>query len=435
MLSFHARARRRPELNIDMVLEPVPGQARDEAAERAAILPSRHLARQPILDLQREVVGYELLFREGWENHFTGERDSAVRKTLDNCVSIDIESLVGGGLAFVNCSREALLGRLMTLLPAATTVLEVLETVEPDDDVVKACAELRDLGYRIALDDFSPRPEMKRLVEIADFIKVDFRASDEEARREIRRMARDSHAALLAEKVEDQEEFDMARGEGFELFQGYFFCRPKIIAGREIPPHRMNYLRLLAALTRRPLNVDEVIDIVRLEPPLSYRVLRLANSPLWGVRSTVSSIGEALMLVGEDRFRMLVSVVGSNMLGQEQPAALTGLSLERARFCELVGPLIGENPTEQFILGLLSLLDAMTESPMEAIAKSLPLRPQVKDALMGADNQASLALRAIRSFESGAALDSETLGVEEETLTRMYVESVKWAAESMAAYR
>jgi c-di-GMP-related signal transduction protein len=422
-----------------MVLDPVFTPAEDMAALPRAIQPSRHLARQPILDVRRDVVGYELLFREGWENRFTGERDAAVRKTLDNCVSIDIESLVSGGLAFVNCSRDALLGRLMTLLPAATTVLEVLETVEPDDDIVKACADLRNLGYKIALDDFVPRSDMRRLVEIADYIKVDFRASSVAERREIRRMAAGSKAAMLAEKVEDQEEFDRARGEGFELFQGYFFCQPKMIAGREIPPHRMNYVRLLAALARMPLDVDEVIDIIRLEPPLSYRVLRLANSPMWGVQKTVTSISEALMLVGEDRFRMLVSVVGANMLGQQQPSALISLSLERARFCELVAPLIGENPTEQFILGLLSLLDAMTETPMEAIARSLPLRPQAKDALMGVENRASLALRTMQSFESGVwrgrMLDSETLGMGEETLTRLYVESVKWAADSIAVCR
>jgi EAL and modified HD-GYP domain-containing signal transduction protein len=422
-----------------MVLEPVCNSIGDVAEVRQAIQPSRHLARQPILDLHRDVVGYELLFREGWENRFTGERDAAVRKTLDDCVSIDIESLASGGLAFVNCSRDALLGRLMMLLPAATTVLEVLETVEPDDDVLKACAELRGLGYRIALDDFVPRSEMRRLVEIADYIKVDFRASDAAERSAIRRMVRGSNATLLAEKVEDQEEFDMARSEGFELFQGFFFCQPKMIAGREIPPHRMNYLRLLAALAQTPLNVDEVIEIIQLEPPLSYRVLRLANSPMWGVQKTVTSIHEALMLVGEDRFRMLVSVVGANMLGQQQPVALIALSLERARFCELVAPQIGENPTEQFILGLLSLLDAMTETPMEAIAKSLPLRAQTKDALMGVENHASLALRTVQSFESGIwrgqPLDSETLGVGEETLTRIYVESVKWAMDSVATCR
>jgi c-di-GMP-related signal transduction protein len=143
------------------------------------------------------------------------------------------------------------------------------------------------------------------------------------------------------------------------------------------------------------------------------------------------------MLVGEERFRMLVSVAASSVLGQNQSPALITLSLERARFCELLAPFAGENPTEQFMLGLLSLLDAMLEIPMESIVKSLPLRAEAKAALRGAANRVSLPLRAIQSFESGAWEGSSPTvdlpNVSEETLTRMYLESVKWAADSVAA--
>jgi c-di-GMP-related signal transduction protein len=408
----------------------------DKAASQGR---SRFIARQPILNLQREAVGYELLFREGWENWFTGEGDDAVRQTLDNFISMDIEALACGGLAFLNCTREALVGRLVTLMPPATTVLEILETVEPDAEVVEACKELRKMGYRIALDDFVPKPEMEALVALATYVKVDFQASDAEERREIYRMVHGSNAVLLAEKVEDQEEFDRAQAEGCTLFQGYFFCRPKIIAGREIPPNRMNYVRLLVELARPDMDVDEVIRMVRMETSLFYRLLRLANSPLWGVRKEVTSVGDALMMVGEERFRMLVSVAGSTMLGQGHPTPLISMSLERARFCELVAPLIGENPTEQFIIGLLSVLDAMTETPMEAIARSLPLRTPAKLALLGMENHASLPLRTIQSFESGLVgnypLDGELLGMGEDVLARLYVESVKWARDSMEACR
>jgi c-di-GMP-related signal transduction protein len=408
----------------------------DKAASQGR---SRFIARQPILNLQREAVGYELLFREGWENWFTGEGDDAVRQTLDNFISMDIEALACGGLAFLNCTREALVGRLVTLMPPATTVLEILETVEPDAEVVEACKELRKMGYRIALDDFVPKPEMEALVALATYVKVDFQASDAEERREIYRMVHGSNAVLLAEKVEDQKEFDRAQAEGCTLFQGYFFCRPKIIAGREIPPNRMNYVRLLVELARPDMDVDEVIRMVRMETSLFYRLLRLANSPLWGVRKEVTSVGDALMMVGEERFRMLVSVAGSTMLGQGHPTPLISMSLERARFCELVAPLIGENPTEQFIIGLLSVLDAMTETPMEAIARSLPLRTPAKLALLGMENHASLPLRTIQSFESGLVgnypLDGELLGMGEDVLARLYVESVKWARDSMEACR
>jgi c-di-GMP phosphodiesterase len=401
--------------------------------------PSRFLARQPILDVRRKVVGYELLFRAGWENCFDGASDEATRQMLDNCLYMGIESLTNGGLAFVNCTRQAIVGRLVTLLPPETTVLEILETVEPDAEVVEACMDLRKMGYLLALDDFVPSPAMQPLIEIASYVKVDFRLSDAGMRRQIHDLMRDSRAALLAEKVEDQEEFNVALAEGYEYFQGYFFCRPKIMVNRDIPPNRMNYLRLMADLTREPLNLLAVTRNVELEPSLCYRLLRLANSALWGIRNDVTSVHDALMLVGEERFRILVSVAASCVLGQDQPPALISLSLERARFCELVAPLVGENPTEQFMLGLLSLMDAMLETPMDSIAKSLPLRAKAKAALMGATNPVSVPLCLIRSFESGAwgtcSGTANDLGVSEETLARLYMEAVKWATDSLALSR
>ena len=409
------------------------------AADAASAPLMRFLARQPILNARREVVGYELLFRSSWENCFRGEQEDATRQIVDNYISMGVEPLAGNGLAFVNCTREALLSKLVTLLPPKTTVLEILETVEPDAELVNACVDLRSMGYALALDDFILRPEMKPLVELASYIKVDFRATDASVRREIGRMVRGSHAALLAEKVEDQAEFTLAREEGYEFFQGYFFCRPKIMAHRQIPPNRMNYLRLMIELTRTPLNTAEVMRIVQLEPSLCYRLLLVANSPLWGIRNEVTSVSHALMLVGEDRFRTLVSVAASCVLSQDQPSALISLSLERARFCELLAPHIGESPTEQFMLGLLSLVDAMLETPMETIAKALPLRTEGRAALLGAANKAAVPLSLIRSFEYGAwancAIVARDLNVSEETLAAIYMESVKWASDSIAANR
>jgi EAL and modified HD-GYP domain-containing signal transduction protein len=398
--------------------------------------PQRFLARQPILNKRLEVLGYELLFRSGWQNVFCGDPDKSTRNMVDNCLYMGIESLTNHALAFVNCTREALVSRLVTLLPAKSTVLEVLETVEPDAEVVEACRELRGMGYELALDDFVPRKEMGPLVELASYIKVDFRLSDAEERRKVHDLVRGSGAALLAEKVEDQAEFDVACEEGYDYFQGYFFCRPKMVANREISPNRMNYLRLLVEMTRKPLNLTRVTDIVRVEPSFCYRLLRLANSALWGRQREVASVREAFMVVGEDRFRILVSVAASCVLSEKQPA-LISLSLERARFCELLAPMIGENPTEQFMLGLLSLVDAMLEIPMEAIANSLPLRAEARAALLGAINSAALPLCLIRSFEAGwwdrCGGEAEALGVSEATLSGLYIDAVKWASESVAA--
>ena len=401
--------------------------------------PHRFLARQPILNGRREIFGYELLFRTGWENCFRGEREEATRRTLDNYVYLDIESLTSDGLAFINCTREALLSKWVTLLPPENTVLEILETVTPDAELVQACRDLRSMGYHIALDDFVARPEMQPLVEIASYIKVDMRLSDAQARRAIRLSTRASHAALVAEKVEDEEDFRIAKAEGYKYFQGYFFCRPRISANREIPANRMNYMRVLVELTRDPLNLHELARLVQLEPSLCYRLLLLANSPRWSRRNDVTSVQDAFMLVGENRFRALVSVAASCVMGQHHTPALISLSLERARFCELLAPLIGQNPSEQFMLGLLSLLDAMLEAPMEAIVKSLPLRAEAKAALMGERNPTAVPLGLIRSFESGAwgvcASAANELGVDEDTLASLYMASVKWVIDSLSSSR
>jgi c-di-GMP phosphodiesterase len=211
-----------------------------DGIERLAPQPMRFLARQPILNVRRDVIGYELLFRSGWENCFRGEADDATQRMLDHCVTMGIESLTSNAFAFVNCTREALVTRRVTLLPPATTVVEILETVDPDDEVLQACRELRGLGYRLALDDFEPRPEIRPLVELASFVKVDFRVSDTCMRQEIRDLVRGTGAALLAEKIEEQEEFNAALAEGYEYFQGYFFCRPTMFANSAIPRNRIN---------------------------------------------------------------------------------------------------------------------------------------------------------------------------------------------------
>ena len=420
-----------------MTVEKGNSQAPNAGTVSAIPQPTRFVGRQPIFDARRHVVGYELLFRSGWENSFQGEADDAARQTLDNCLVMGIESLADNGLAFVNCTREALVGKLVALLPPATTVLEILESVEPDDELVEACRVLRRMGYVLALDDFVPRPEMRPLIEIASFIKIDYRASDARMRREIRDLVQGSGAALLAEKVETQQEFDQAVTEGCEYFQGYFFCRPKIITHREIPRNSLNYLNLLAELSRTPLNLIEIIAIVQAEASICYRLLRLANSAMMGVRREVTSVCSALILVGEDRFRTLVTLALSGALGRGSQSALIRLSLERARFCELMAPLTGEDPREQYMLGLLSLLDAILESPMDGLVKSLPLREEAKQALLGVANPAAHSLSLIRSFEAGdwgpCAGAAQELGVTEDHLAGIYVTSLNWAAEALAS--
>lgn len=392
---------------------------------------NRFLARQPILNLDRRVIGYELLFRSGWENYFTGSTDSATIQMLDNCVMLGVDNLSQQTLAFINCTREALVDRMVTVLPPATTVLEILETVLPDEDVCLACRELRERGYRLALDDFRSDSPLKVLLPFASYVKVDFRLSNAAERAEIVAMATGTCTQLLAEKIENQDEFDLARLEGFTLFQGYFFCRPSILVERDLPANWSNYMRLIAELNREPMNMAEVAAIVESEASLCYRLLRLANSAAVPTRKEVTSAQGAMILVGEARFRTLATLALTATMGRGQPEVLIQLSLERARFCQRIAPLLGEDPNEQYLLGLMSLIGAMLRSPMERLLQSLPLRDRAKAVLLGAEGKTALPLRLIIALEGGdwtPCVEAAALhNLNETRISSIYLEAIIWA--------
>jgi len=136
--------------------------------------PMRYVARQPIMDLRGRVHGYELLFRAGPEAAFRGDGDMATRTMLDNSVIFGLEKLTGGLPAFVNCTRESLVGEMVHVLPSGMTVLEILEDIEPTPELIDACRKLKSEGFRLALDDFIWKPGLEALVQMADYVKVDF---------------------------------------------------------------------------------------------------------------------------------------------------------------------------------------------------------------------------------------------------------------------
>jgi c-di-GMP-related signal transduction protein len=204
----------------------------------------RFLGLQPIFNRRRKIFGYEALSRSGWDNRFTGDSDAATTLMVGDWMFHGIDELTGGRRTFLNCTREALLRGLLTLLPPST-VIELLETVEPDKEVLGACRRIKALGYQIALDDFQHSEKMQGLIELADYVKVDFRLSAKEERREIIRCLKSSATRLVAEKIETNEEFEMALGEGFQLFQGYYLGRPRVFSKRKI----CNHFRPQAALS------------------------------------------------------------------------------------------------------------------------------------------------------------------------------------------
>jgi len=395
----------------------------------------RYVARQPILDLHGKVHGYELLFRDGPRAMFRGDGDTATRTMIDNTVLFGLGRLTGNLPAFLNCTEEALTGRLVHVLPASMTVLEILETLDPSPALISACQHLKSCGFRLALDDFTWKPGIEPLVEIADYIKVDFAVSDEQNRRELLRRLRGVTVALVAEKVETQEEYQQARNEGFTLMQGYYFCRPVLMKNYKVPANRLQHVEILRMLQDETMDLNELAGLVKRDTCLTYRLLRLVNSPMCAMRQEVQSVQAAIIAVGEETFRRLATLAITTEMNTGQPVELLHMAFVRGRFCELASVFCNLHTTEQYLLGLLSLLPAMLRVPMSNLTPLLPLRDEIRRALEGEKLPERALLCWLEAHERAdwptCDIVTEKQGLNAGDLLVCYAEALQWAQAAL----
>ena len=394
--------------------------------------PLRYVARQPIVDRDEKVFGYELLFRDGLENAFSGDTDEATRATLDRSLLMGLDILCDGRRAFVNCTRDTLIKGLVTLLPSTITVVEILETVPADPDVVAACRSLKDAGYIIALDDYVANDRRAALAEIADIIKVEMQLTTEEERLVMIKQL-GGRSRMLAEKIETQAEFVRARDQGFVYFQGYFFRRPEMMNTRDLPANRMNYLRMLQEVSRPELNLAGLERLIKAEASVCYRLLRYLNSAMFGFQSEIHSVRHALSILGERDVRRWVRLVAAVGAGQDKPSDLVLSALVRGRFGELLASRVQHGESDLFLLGLLSLIDAMLEMPMADVLEKIPLDQATKAVLLGQPSMLRPVYQLMLAHESGEWEAAREVGasmhLNAEEVALLYWQAQQWARE------
>jgi c-di-GMP-related signal transduction protein len=396
----------------------------------------KYLARQPILNRARELFAYELLFRSSLQNSCDGlDLEMASASVLDTSFLIGFEKITAGHPMFINCSRDFLLRDYISLFPPKSVVVEILETVKPDREVVEACRRLKQAGYSIALDDFVDSPEWAPLVALTDIIKVDFRLTNRSEQRALVSRCAGKNIRMLAEKVETQEEFAAGMSMGYSLFQGYFFCRPEILQHRALPSSKLAYLELLRAATAPEIDVEQLALKIKHEASLTFRLLRYLNSAAFGLHSEIHSVAHALSMLGERELRKWIAVVSVGVLAEGKPDELMTVPLVRARFCELLAPIAGmpEHANDLFLMGLLSVMDAILDRPLDSILAELPVRKEIKDALQA---QAGLYRQLLEmataheraDWEKVGLLVSET-GMNEERVSSLYISAVDWSTD------
>jgi c-di-GMP phosphodiesterase len=393
-----------------------------------------HVARQPILDRSLRLYGYELLFRPSGTARSAGDMDPnlmASQVILGALGEIGLEGLVGQHLAFVNMTRDLLVSGAHEVLPVESTVIELLEDVPADDDVVEAVRDLKRRGYIIALDDFIFAPELEPLVELADIVKLDVLDVDPaEVERAVEQL-RPYGVKLLAERVETHEVFARCRDLGFDYFQGYFFARPQIVHGRSLPNGQVSALELLRLLNDPGTEFDELEAVVSRDVSLSYRLLRHLNSPALGLRRRITSIREALVLLGERNVRKWATLVVFGTVGGSKPSALIKSAQVRARMCEQLAN-AGERVqgAAAFTAGLFSLLDALLDRPIELAIEPLGLDAELRVALTDLRGPLGDLLAVTLAWECGdweqVAVLRERVDLADEVLRRCAFDAFQW---------
>ncbi|HTR23459.1 MAG TPA: HDOD domain-containing protein [Terriglobales bacterium] len=404
--------------------------------------PTPCIARQPILGVDEQVVGYELLFRESsQEDHFTSDFENATGTAIETLHIVGLDVLCDGRLAFINCTQQMLMKDVFLLLPPNEVVIEIQDNIYPDAEVVAACQRLQERGYSIALDNFTPDDLRGALVPFAAFIKVDIkRVSPEQAALLVAGYST-KNCQLVALKVESLHDLATAKSNGFRLFQGYFFRHPERMRARQIPANQAIYLQLLQAISKPEADFPEIEELIKREPSLCYRLLRYLNSPLLGMACPVSSIGCALNLLGERELFRWIRMATTLVMGHDKSSDLVLSSLVRARFCELIAPKLKHNEADLFLMGMLSLMDAILEVPIGVVVDKLSLNPEIKAQLIGGKTGEQTALSPIYDLmvarEAGnwetVTKMGKQLNLSLYCVDKNYNEALRWAHEVTSA--
>jgi EAL and modified HD-GYP domain-containing signal transduction protein len=396
------------------------------------------VARQGVFDRSRRVVGYELLLQASTDASAGASLDrSGARVISDAMVSVGLDALAGESRAFVTVSRRLLIEGLPDVLPAQRVILQLASDVEADAEVIEACRALRAAGYALAIDDFSLTPWTVDLVPFATFVKVSATGLDDETRTRLVEAEAAGGPGLILKDVDSLAVFNAMIGAGAgRYFQGTFLGEPVIKQGRTANGSQLTYFRLLQALNNPNKSLDDLEDLVKADAALCFRLLRTVNSAGFGLRSTVTSIREALLMLGRDTIRRWASLWGLAGLNEQAHDELVTMATIRARSCETLAntlPNADAIAPQAFLIGLCSVLDAILERPMAEVLESLPVSPDVKAALLGQDNSLRRLLTCATAYERGhwqEAMDAATtIRLDPAKLPAAYQDALAWSRE------
>lgn len=397
------------------------------------------IARQPILDLNQNVVAYELLFREGENNCCPDiDPDQATSNILsNNHLTLGVENITNDLPAYINFHSNTLINDFPSFLDPSKVVIEILEDVSASDALLSACKQLSEKGYQLALDDYDFDPKWQRFFPYINILKIDVLAY---SMLEISRLVRSlnhTKITLLAEKVETAKQFEQTRLLGFSLFQGYFFARPEMLKQKKVTSAKQKILALIGHANDEQLDFDTMGNIFSSDPGLTYKLLRFINNPCYGRSQEITSLKHALIYIGDVELKKFIALLALADLNQNKPSEIIRLSLIRAKFCEHISLFQQnqENPPKAFLTGLLSFIDGILDQTLITLLDILPVHTDIKRALLTNDNYLAHYLNLAKNIEMGhwqaSDLLIEQLALSHEQCFIAHTKAIAWADEML----
>ncbi|WP_419147823.1 EAL and HDOD domain-containing protein [Pseudoalteromonas 'SMAR'] len=401
-----------------------------------------YAARQPIFDAHKELVSYELLFRDGIDNVFPDiDGNEATSRLVEGSqFTFGLEELSNNYPAHINFTLETLLKGYVQMLAPDQVVIEVLETVQPGKRLLACIKELYELGYVIALDDYQHQGVWRHFYPYIKQLKIDINHCSEEQIATIKAAIKPfQQIQLIAEKVETYEQFEQAKQWGFKYFQGFFFAKPEVVKTKALAPSEMAMAELLYETSKVEPDLAKITDVFQRDVNLSYKLLRYANSAVFKRRTEIATIKQALVVLGNEELRRLISLLFTAQLSTDKPLALLSLSLLRAHFMEAVAKQAAKlsDTGSAFLIGMMSLMDAILDDDMVNLLANLPLAQEIKATLLQQPTGYSNYLLLAQAMEQGDWNQVESLSAKldltSEQVASIYQQSQHWSDTQIAA--
>jgi c-di-GMP-related signal transduction protein len=399
--------------------------ALSQPAERRPLI---HVGRQPIYDRAGDVFAYELLFRDAAHAVAASHRNAHAtsRVIVSAFTEFGLQQLAGSKACFINVTREFLIGELPIPFDSSQAVLEIIETVDVDDVVIDGVRDLIARGFTIALDDFIWGASSEQLLDLATYVKIDMADVQTATWAEIvQRFARFPHVQLIAERLETEEQLRQAFDLGFALFQGHVLGHPHVMSTVGLSPSRISRLQLVTALTADEVDVDDVTSLIIRDPAISYRLLQATNSAASGLSTRVSSVNDAIMLLGLDTVRHWVTLMFLSDMADATEEQLIS-TMTRARMCQLLAEQSGQSGDQAFTVGLLSSVADLIAEPSATLATQLPLAENIHSALTSGGGALGRVLTTVRRYELGEADDGPSM-IDPDKLISAYLSAMAWS--------